>query len=323
MYIKGVTSIVTLQLENAIEEAITYYERKKRLNDIDKIFYYLKNIIKNIDEKILKEILFYLKIDFQNFQFLMDNFSNVLDSIYFIWYFHDSNSGDLISVSEIRIKEILSSIQLLPSLSIVEENILKIDLGYLIGTYKANLFDTRYLILLHQEKLHYHILLGLINYYNLNLSEEDKKDIINDANLYLLELIEKNNNNNIAMVISYLNKSIKGFILNKVLVFARQQGNLSLYSPIYKNKTSKNEKLLIDKITDKKNDNPFSDEIQEIISSLDSTSQSFIYYKFYECLSNEEISSILNIDLDELNAFEKCILGRLSENKSLKKLVKK
>ena len=253
----------------------------------------------------------------------MDNFSNVLDSIYFIWYFHDSNSGDLISVSEIRIKEILSSIQLLPSLSIVEENILKIDLGYLIGTYKANLFDTRYLILLHQEKLHYHILLGLINYYNLNLSEEDKKDIINDANLYLLELIEKNNNNNIAMVISYLNKSIKGFILNKVLVFARQQGNLSLYSPIYKNRISKNEKLLIDKITDKKSDNPFRDEIQEIICSLDSTSQSFIYYKFYECLSNEEISSILNIDLDELNAFEKCILGRLSENKSLKKLVKK
>ncbi len=310
-------------LENAIEEAITYYEIKKRLNDIDKIFYYLKNIIKNIDEKILKEILFYLKIDFQNFQFLMDNFSNVLDSIYFIWYFHDSNSGDLISVSEIRIKEILSSIQSLPSLPIVEENILKIDLGYLIGTYKANLFDTRYLILLHQEKLHYHILLGLINYYNLNLSEEDKKDIINDANLYLLELIEKNNNNNIAMVISYLNKSIKGFILNKVLVFARQQGNLSLYSPIYKNRISKNEKLLIDKITDKKSDNPFRDEIQEIICSLDSTSQSFIYYKFYECLSNEEISSILNIDLDELNAFEKCILGRLSENKSLKKLVKK
>lgn len=309
-------------LENAIEESITYYERKKRLNDVNKVFDYLKNT-KNIDERILKEILLYLKIDFQNVLFLMDKFSNILDIIYFIWYFHDCNSEGLIRVSEIRVKEIMLSIQSLPSLPIVEENILKMDLGYLIGIYKAKLFDTRYLILLHQEKLHYHILLGLMSYYSLDLSEEDKKDIINDANLYLLELVEKNNNNNIAMVVSYLNKSIKGFILNKVLVFRRQQGNLSLYSPIYKNKTSKNEKILIDKITDKKNDNLFSDEIQEIICSLDSTSQSFIYYKFYECLSNEEISSILNIDLDELNAFEKCILGRLSENESLKKLVKK
>ena len=311
-----------MTLEKAIEESVSYYERKKRLNDINKIFDYLKNT-KNINKETLKEILLYLKIDVQNVLFLIDRFSNVLDSIYFIWYFYDSNSEDLLSVSENKIKEIFLSVRSLSSLSIIKEKILKMDLGYLIGVYKANLFDTRYLILLHQEKLHYHILLELMSYYGLNLSDEDKKDIINDANLFLLELIEKNNNNNIAMVISYLNKSIKGFILNRILDLVKQQGNISLYSPVYKNGNSKNEKLLIDKISDKQNDNMFSDKIQEIICSLDSTSQSFIYYKFYECLSNEEISGILNIDLDELNVFEKCILGRLSENESLKKLVKK
>ena len=99
--------------------------------------------------------------------------------------------------------------------------------------------------------------------------------------------------------------------------------NISLYSPIYNNKNSKNEKLLIDKITDERAVSPFSDEVKEIISSLDSESQSFIYYKYYECLSNEEISSILNIGVDEVNAFEKCILERLSLNDTLKKLVKK
>lgn len=308
-------------LEDAIEEAVSYYERKKRLNNINKIFDYLKNT-ENIDEKILKQILIYLKIDYQSVLFLIDKFSSILDIIYFIWYFHDSNSEDLMNVSEIKVEEIFSSIQLLLSATINEESILKMDLGYLIGMYKTNLFDTRYLILLHQENFHYHILLKLIDYYGLNLSEEDKTDIINDANLYLLELIEKNNNNNIAMVISYLTKSIRGFIFNRVLELMKQQGNISLYSPIYKNKSSKNEKKLIDKIVNKESDNPLSDEVREIICSLDSICQSFIYCKYYECLSNEEISNILNMNLDELDIFEKSILERLSENESLKKLVK-
>lgn len=309
-------------LDNAIEEAITYYERKKRLNNINKIFNYLKKT-KNIDEKLLKDILLYLKIDYQNILFLMSKLSNILDAIYFIWYFHDIDSENLISISESRVKEIILSLQALSSISVVEENILKIDLGYLIGLYKANLFDTRYLILLHQENLHYHILLKLMKYYNLNLSEEDKRDIISDVNLYLLELVEKNNNNNIAMVISYLNKSIKGFIISKLLGFIKQQSNISLYSPIYQNKDSKNEKVLIDKIAATNSDNPFSDDVQEIICSLDSASQSFIYYKYYECLTNEEISSILNIDLDELVIFEKSILEKLSENDSLRRMVQK
>ena len=313
----------SMLLENAIEEAITYYENKKRLNNINEIFNYLKNT-KNIDKKLLKKILEYLNIDYENILVLRTNFSNILDIIYFIWYFHDNNTENLMSVSNIRVEEILLLAQSLDSLSIDKENILKIDLGYLIGIYKSNIFDTRYLILLHQENYHNHILLGLISYYNLNINEEDKKDIINDTNLFLLELIEKNNNNNISMVINYLNKSIKGFIINRVLTFINQQSNISLYSPIYKNKNSKNEKVLIDKVSDAKiNDNPFSSDVQKIICSLDSLSQSFICYKYYKCLSNEEISRILNLDLVELSALEKSILERLYENESLKKLVKR
>ena len=277
----------------------------------------------NIEEDTLKKILNYLNIDFENVLFLKDKLSNISDIIYFIWYFHDNDSKNLLSVSLTKFKEVTSSVLSLSQLSIIKENVIKIDLEYLIGIYKSNLFDSRYLIVLHQEKLHYHILLEIMNYYNLDLSLDDKKDIINDTNLYLLELIEKNNNNNIAMVISYLNKSIRGFIYNKVLGFMKENLNISLYSPIYNNKNSKNEKLLIDKITDERAVSPFSDEVKEIISSLDSESQSFIYYKYYECLSNEEISSILNIGVDEVNAFEKCILERLSLNDTLKKLVKK
>ena len=309
-------------LENAIEEAVNYYERKNRLNNINKIFDYLKKS-KDVDPEILKQILIYLNIDYQNVLSLIDKFSSILDIVYFIWYFHDNNFDGLMNVSEVKIKEIFSSISFLSSATIDENSILQMDLGYLIGMYKANLFDTRYLIVLHQEKFHYHTLLGLMDYYGLNLNQEDKADIIKDSNLYLLELIEKNNNNNIAMVISYLTKSIKGFIFDRVLDFIKQQSNVSIYSPVYKNKSSKSEMKLIDKIMDKKYDNPLSDEVQEVICSLDSISQSFIYYKYYECLSNQEISNILNIDLDELDIFEKSILEKLSENESLKKLVKK
>lgn len=90
-------------------------------------------------------------------------------------------------------------------------------------------------------------------------------------------------------------------------------------SPIYNDGKLK----LIDTISRQKNADVLSDRMQDVISSLDSVSQTFIYYKYYEQLSNLEISHVLNIDLAELEVFEKRLLGRLSENESLKRLVKK
>lgn len=307
-----------ISLEEAIEESISYYERKKRINNINKIFAFLKTNL-NINEELLRKILLYLQIDYNSFNQLKEIFTIPIETIYFIWYFGIPNNNNLLTISEQRYKEISLFIE---SITNEKDKILNIDLKDLIGIYKSNLYDTRYLIILHQENYHYHLLISLMQSYSIYLTKEEKEDIINDTNLYLLELIELNNNNNIAMIISYLNKCIRGFIIGKLFLVIEQRREKSIYSPIYKKDSSKNNILLIDKISDNQVEDIFGDEVKEVIKSLDYLSKKFIYYKFYECLSYEEISTILNISLDELKSLEKNILDRLSSNETLKKLVK-
>ncbi len=303
------------RLNIAKEKAIIISKKRTERNNLNNIFSYLRRE-KNIDEKLLKDILLYLKIDYQNVIHLKDRFSNLSNTILFILYFYDKSSGDFISVSDGRVDDIFMLIKTLPN---AKKEIMKIDLYLLIALYKANLLDTRYLILIHQEDFNYHTLLDILKYYGVYWEDDEKKEFIEDANLYTMELIERNNINNAGMVINYITKSIKFFFMNKVLKFMKEQNNVSIYSPIYRDGKLK----VVDTISRKKSVGLLSDKIQDVIGSLDSVSQSFIYYKYYEQLSNMEISSILNIDLDELDAFEKSLLGRLSENESLKKLVKK
>lgn len=303
------------RLNIAKEKAIINYKKQTERNNLNNIFSYLRRA-KNIDDKLLKDILLYLKIDYQNVIHLKERFSSLSNTILFIWYFYDKSQEDFISVSDGRVDEIFLLIKNLPK---EKKELMKIDLYLLIALYKANLLDTRYLVLIHQEDFNYHTLLDNLKYYGVYWEDDEKKELIEDANLYTMELIERNNINNAGMVINYITKSIKFFLMDKVSKSMKEQNNVSIYSPVYRDGKLK----VVDTISRKKSDSLLSDKIQDVIGSLDSVSQSFIYYKYYERLSNMEISSILNMDLDELDAFGKSLLGRLSENESLKKLVKK
>lgn len=307
-----------ISLEEAIEESVSYYERKKRINNINKIFGFLKSN-PSIEENLLSNILLYLQIDYNNYLHIKEKFNTTIEAIYFIWYFGIPNNNNLLTISEQTYKDISLFIE---SITNDKDKVLNIDLTYLIGIYKSNLYDSRYLIILHQENYHHHLLISLMQNYSIYLNKEEKEDIINDTNLYLLELIDLNNNNNIAMVISYLNKCIRGFIIGKLLLIIEQRREKSIYSPVYKKDSSKKDILLIDKMSDNQVEDIFGDEVKEVIKSLDSLSKHFIYYKFYECLSYDEISTILNIPIEELKLLEKNTLERLSSNETLKKLVK-
>lgn len=299
------------RLNTAKERVISINKKRTERNNLNNIFSYLRTA-KSIDDKLLKDILLYLKIDYQNVMHLEERFSNLSNTILFIWYFYDKTSEDFISVSDGRVDEIFLLIR---TLTDTKEDIMKMDLYLLVALYKANLLDTRYLVLIHQEDFNYHTLLGILKYYSVYLKDDAKKEFIEDANLYMMELIERNNINNAGMVINYITKFIKFFLREKVLKFMKEQSNVSIY---------RDSKLrVVDTLSRKESDGLLSDKIKDVIGSLDSVSQSFIYYKYYQQLSNMEISGVLNIDLDELNAFEKNLLGRLSENESLKKLVKK
>lgn len=314
-------SLDGITLENAVTEAVKYYERKQHFYYLKRIFKYL-NEFTNPDYTSLKQILTYLQIEEVNLEVLKDYFPNIRDIIYFIWYFHDNNENQLLSVSLNKAKEIFEQINSLNNIK--QSKIMDIDMKILLGLYKANIMDTRYLIILHEENYIYYTLSNLETSYNLVMNKIDKEEIIDDCKIYLLELIENNNNNNIAMFISYITKSIRGFLTRKLIEYIKNRKNISIYSEAYKqnNKTRKNS-YLIEYLENKDDDhqfNPLKATIDGALNTLDDISKAFVYYKFYVCLNNEEIANILNIKITDLEFLEKSVLESLKNNDIIKSL---
>lgn len=176
-----------ITLDEAIEKSVKYYERKKYQLNITKIFNYLNSYLE-FDEDILLEIIEYLNIDLENFTFLRKDFK-ISVAIAIIWYFHDNEENKKLSISNDKLREILAFVRNIPNINMKE--ITKINLGYLYGIYKSHLFDTRYLIVLHQEDFNYRTIINLQAAYALNLNRETIEEINSEANVLLLELIDK------------------------------------------------------------------------------------------------------------------------------------
>ncbi len=194
-------------LEEAINDTVNYYERKRYTQNVTKIFTYLKTT-PNIDSETLEKIANYLNVDFNNFLHLtIDKKFGVATAMALIWYFHDNDKDKLLSISHDRIKEILHIIRLLPTLP--EKEIKYYDFGYLFGIYKTGLLDTRYLITIREKAFIYQTILNMQGEFNLNLNKDKLEDLYDDVSLHLLELLDKIDSNVIARVILYLTKSLR------------------------------------------------------------------------------------------------------------------
>ena len=64
-------------------------------------------------------------------------------------------------------------------------------------------------------------------------------------------------------------------------------------------------------------------KVKDFIETLDRESQEFIYYKYYEQLSDNEVACLLRKSLNELEIFEKNLLKQLSKERALEKLLRK
>lgn len=303
------------RLEIAIKREITNTKKRNEANNLKEIFSYLKRE-QNIEEKLLKDILLYLKIDYENVLQVKEKFLNISQAVLFVWYFYDKTTNGLISASNEKINEIFLLMRNLPT---NKNEIMVIDLYILIALYKSCLLDTRYLILVHQENFNYYTLLSILKSYELYLEDDEKREIIEDTNVNILRLLERNNINNIGMVISYVTKSTRLFILRKVKKLMNEKNNISLSSPVYKESHLK----VIDTLSIKSNESIVDNKVKDFIETLDRESQEFIYYKYYEQLSDNEVACLLKKSLNELEIFEKNLLKQLSKEKDLKKLLRK
>lgn len=296
------------------EKHLILSKKRKERENLKKIFDYLKSEI-DITDDVISKILEYLKIDYPKFLMVKNRFANFYDCITFIWYFYDNEVDGLKSVDDARIDEIIELSKNLPS---TRDEIQKFSLYYLIAMYKANVLDTRNLIILHQENFQYNAILKVLKSLDIYWEDEDKWEIMKDANLLLLEIVERNNINNIGKVINYVTKSTRFFIGERIMKVLKDRNVISLFSPVFRNESIN----VIDRIVINNEESSVSEKVQKAISELDKEGQALVHYKYYECLSDDHIASILNLTLEELDDLNKRVLEYLSKDESLKKLVK-
>lgn len=203
------------------------------------------------------------------------------------------------------------------NLPIDKEDIMKIDLYLLIALYKANLMDTRYLIMLHQDDFTNYSLLEVLKKYGAYLEDYEKEELIETANKFMLKIIDKNNINNSGMFVSYITKSVRYRFVDILPDFLKARDNISIYSQEY----TSGMLYLPDNKSKEKEETFASEQIRETILSLDKMSRYFIRLKYYEGLSDMEIARILNMKIKELKNFESRLLANLSKRESLKQLI--
>lgn len=302
-----------LTIKERLDIAINKAREKIKEEQFNKIFIYLRKV-DEVEDDLLSSILEYLKIDYQNVINLRRLFPSMAKTILFIWFFCDKEINGYISATEERVEEIFT---LMNNLPIDKEEVMKIDLYLLIALYKANLIDTRYLIVLHQEDFANYSLLEVLKKYNAYLEDYEKEELIENANKFMLKIIDKNNINNSGMFVSYVTKSVRYRFIDKLPNVLKSRDNISIYSQEY----TSGMLYLPDNKSKEKEETFASEQIRETILSLDKMSRYFIRLKYYECLSNTEIARILNMTIKELGNFENRLLTNLSKRESLKQLI--
>src|SRR5699024_2194490 len=137
--ILSILSKEDVPLDEAISRAVKYYEKKKHSNNLRKMFDYLKEN-ECIDIDVLKKIVDYLNISYDNVVKLNKIFKKLSCAINIILYFHDNKEGELLSATDDVINKVKEAIV---SLANIENDKIKdVDLKLLVGIYKSSLFDT-------------------------------------------------------------------------------------------------------------------------------------------------------------------------------------
>lgn len=138
------------------------------------------------------------------------------------------------------------------------------------------------------------------------------------ANLLFFEAIETVYSRDQARVITYLNKSIKWKLRQKMIEDLRKPFSFSLEEKIMtrdsKMKDSKKEKKENITYADPIDTEYVGEEMLQHILSLTEEEQRMILLKYQKCYTSEEIASGLNMSLEEVDDIEQKALNRLRQN---------
>ena len=305
-----------LTLEQAIDDSVKYYITKRYLQNLSKVFNYLRKK-ETINEETLESIINFLDIDRKNLKEIHQKYKfKISTAVAIIWHFHDSESP--LAISENKIREVLILIRKIENVS--DKDAKDMDFADLFKLYKSGLLDTRYFMVLRERDFIYFNIYKTMNDYSLNLSRDILDDIYDETCTFFLEVIERIENNVIGKVITYINKAIKGFLIDCFNALKDNHQNLSLQSADIN--TNGEGKSLMERISITSTESTdFSNETIEFIGYSDELSQMFILYKYQENLNYEEIAQLLQMNIDEVKKLEHDLLLELRKNDNLKRVL--
>jgi hypothetical protein len=300
--IKRMESNNTSNNDELIIKCINKYESKLQIDKISDIFNKLSNI-NSIKE--IKDICEFLKIDFDNFNDLVNMGLSYNQAINIIWYFGDKNNNGELFINDIKIEYIFLYINKLENNEIDVDDM---DLYILIGIYKSELYDSRKEIILRENKYINSIISKICNSYNIQVNKNNIEDFQNEIKYYLLVVLSRISLNNMGQIIKYIDLSIKGYFKKYLSEYQKNNYNCSIEDRI--------NTLGID-VTD---DN-FSLDMMNVLSNLSNDDLTFVIYKYQNNYSNEDIAKLLNISIIEVENKDREILDSLRENDNIKSLL--
>lgn len=192
---------LNLSEDELVVQAIKDYNAAELTRKRNKIFKDLGH--ENSIDK-LKEYCQFLKISFTNVESLVKKGFTYQQAINMIWYFSDiTNEVGNKCLTEAKLKYIME---------LQNQNKSELDYPKLLALYKCQLCDTR-VDMLKQEKSYFNSMIYKIcQEYNMMLTTDQYTEILNEIEIKFLNLIENTSCNIETQMITYLNKSIRGYV---------------------------------------------------------------------------------------------------------------
>lgn len=306
-------------LEEIIAESIKEYEYKKYIKQRNEIFFCLENISDDDIEKI-NEICTFLKIDQSYIKVLTEKSYSIIQSIKIIWYFGDLEKNDKKGITPEKIEQLEKLVQSIKSTCGKTRE--EFDLFELVSLYKCKIYDTREIILNHEENYFYkNIQLIKLN-KSVILTREIIEELLSEQKTCLMEIIETFNSNIPGQFIKYMDLTIKWKVKTFYIKFQNLR-NVSLSEKIYSNnsKSKTREETIENKVESK--EMKFSEELLKILKNVPSDYFEFIILRYQECYSLEELSQYYNRPIEEIEGLEEEILNYIRGKEQLKSYILK
>ena len=278
----------------AVEEYRLEKEKRDKMTKIRDIFNTLKV---NQDIEKLKTSCSFLTINFENVQELKNAGYTTYQAVSMIWYFSDQQDE--------KNNKILSQNHLAEIKILASSDLSTLDIFSLIFLYKCHLVDTREVLWDKYLKINTKMIVRVLK---RELPLEHYHDLLNELQICTLEIIDRTYSNIRGEVVNYIKKNIKGAILDYM---RKNPYTKSLDEDVYENQIATKLDFVVGKPVS--TDEPFSEEMINVIGTLPKEEIQFLLLRFQENLSYDELAKRFGVLIEDIQEKEMAILSKIKE----------